>query len=207
MTTTIQPHRATDWSQLHSTDPAAYFALRDDPPAEFIEEIRRRYPIDTELDRQLLRKLEQRASGAYEHITLDEFADCFDAMLAATIEPGYEIANAGWFAGGASKIQLGCDLTWHDPARGQVTDRVVVRMDPAESLNATSRRQECEMLRAVEEHLPVPHVFWLDEEAQWFPQPALVYAHMSGVTKPEVTETGAVSGLLLLSACGIQPLP
>lgn len=43
--------------------------------------------------------------------------------------------------------------------------------------------------------LPVPRVFWLDEEAKWFPEPALVYEFVSGVTKPTATHTGSVSGL------------
>ncbi|WP_460756856.1 phosphotransferase family protein [Nocardiopsis oceani] len=157
--------------------------------------MRRRFEIDSELDRQLVRKLEQRGNGAYQHIGLDEFVACFESMLEASIGSGFEVTNACWFAGGASKIQLGCDLTWTDPVRGRVTDDLVVRMDPAESLNATSRRQEGEVLTAVSGHLPVPRVLWLDEEARWFLQPALVYTRMAGVAKPELTDSGAVSGL------------
>lgn len=181
--------------QLHLADPAAYFGLREDPPAALVADLKARFPMDRELERMLDRKLEHRAGRAYEHITLGEFAACLDRLLVDQVPGDHEITGARWFAGGASKLQLGCDLTWDDPERGRVTDAVVVRMDPAESLNATSRRQEVEVLRAVEGHLPVPHVFWLDEDARWFPQPAMVYSYVSGVTKPELTSTGAVSGL------------
>lgn len=36
------------------------FASLDDPPPELIEELRRRYPVERETDRQLVRKLRRR---------------------------------------------------------------------------------------------------------------------------------------------------
>lgn len=194
MTSTMSAPTATPSSSVHVTDPAAYFALRADPPRAFIDEIRQRFPVDDELDRNLVAKLERRASAGYTRSTIEEFVACLDALVTDTVEGDHEITEARWFAGGASKIQLGCRLTWTDPARGRVTDALVVRMDPAESLNATSRRQEVDVLRAVAGTVPVPHVFALDAQARWFPQPALVYSYVAGVTKPSTTQTGGVSG-------------
>ncbi|MFE5699046.1 phosphotransferase family protein [Rhodococcus koreensis] len=174
---------------------AADFDSRDNPPREFIDEMRSRYPVDSELDRMLVRKLERRTSAPYQRISLDNFVTCLDGLLRESIAGSYEISDARWLSGGASKMQMGFDLRWDDPDRGLVTDRLVVRMDPSESLNATSRRQEAEILGAVRGAVPVPRVFWLDADARWFPEPALVYEFVPGVTKPRTTGTGAVSGL------------
>ncbi|WP_067899537.1 phosphotransferase family protein [Nocardia vaccinii] len=171
------------------------FDLRDDPPREFIDEMRRRYRVDSEIDRMLVRKLERRANLPFQRLGLDEFAACLDGLLRTKIDGDYEISSARWMSGGASKMQVRFDLRWTDPDRGPVTDRLVARMDPSESLNATSRRQEAEILEAVRDTLPVPRVFWLDEDATWFPEPTLVYSFAPGTTKPSTTGTGAVSGL------------
>src|SRR5690349_14385276 len=72
---------------------------------------------------------------------------------------------------------------------------MVVRMDPAESHNATSRLREAELLRAFRGVIPVPEVFFVDGEARWFPEPALIYAFVDGTTKPKTTASGVVSGL------------
>jgi aminoglycoside phosphotransferase (APT) family kinase protein len=68
-------------------------------------------------------------------------------------------------------------------------------MDPEESHNATSRIREAEFLTALEGVVPVPHVYFVDEEGEWFPQPALVYAFADGVAKATNTNDGSVSGL------------
>jgi aminoglycoside phosphotransferase (APT) family kinase protein len=68
-------------------------------------------------------------------------------------------------------------------------------MDPEESHNATSRAREAELLRAFEGVLPVPRVYFVDANGEWFPQPALIYSYARGVTKPRATASGAVSGL------------
>jgi aminoglycoside phosphotransferase (APT) family kinase protein len=97
-------------------------------------------------------------------------------------------------AGGASKLQVLFEIDWQQAGR-QRHDRMVVRMDPAESHNATSRLREAELLRAFSGIIPVPEVFFVDEHARWFPEPALIYAFSEGVTKPSTTASGAVSGL------------
>ncbi|KXX59976.1 phosphotransferase family protein [Rhodococcus sp. LB1] len=176
---------------LNHTD----FDVRDTPTSQFIEEMRRRYPVDSEIDRMLVHKLERRSAPPYSRISLDDFVGCFEQLLRDKVDGPYQISNARWLSGGASKMQLGVDLLWDNPEHGRVTDRLVVRMDPAESLNATSRRQEADVLKAVRGVLPVPRVFWLDDEARWFPEPALIYEFVPGVTKPPATDTGAVSGL------------
>jgi aminoglycoside phosphotransferase (APT) family kinase protein len=171
------------------------FAARDNPSPAFIEEMRRRFPTERETDELLVRKMRRRSGPAYRRITLDELSVCLHKMLGETIAGEFTVSDQTWFTGGVSKIQMGFTLTWKDPVRGPSRDRLVVRMDPSESMNATSRLREYELLRAFEGVIPVPRVFWLDPDGRWFPEPALIYAFAEGVTKPKNTATGKVSGL------------
>ena len=61
-------------------------------------------------------------------------------------------------------------------------------------MNATSRTREFQLLGAFSGTVPVPRVYWLDADARWFPQPAIVYAFARGVTKPTAS-TSRVSGI------------
>lgn len=183
--TTVEPH----------TGSLDDFGRRDDPSPEFIEDLRRRFPVDAELDAMLVRKMQRRNGSQYQRVTLDELVGYLESMLADTVDGPFTISDSRWLSGGASKMQMRVTLQWTDPHRGDVTDVLVVRMDPAESLNATSRKQEAEILGVVGDVLPVPTVRWLDASGEWFPEPALIYDFASGVTKPTATDSGAVSGL------------
>lgn len=171
------------------------FDLLDDPPPELIEELRRRYPTERETDRQLVRKLRRRGGRPYVSVSLEELSGAVARMLADTIAGPFEITNARWFTGGASKIQMGFDLGWQDAEGRRRDDRLMVRMDPAESHNATSKLREFELLRALRSAMPVPEVFWVDDDARWFPYPALVYSLIDGVTKPRHGVGGEVVGM------------
>ena len=173
----------------------AGFDARDNPSAEFIEAMRQRFPTERETDELLVRKMRRRSGPPYRRATTAALSSCLDKMLAETIEGPYEVSDQTWFTGGVSKIQMGFSLRWNDPARGPVQDRLVVRMDPSESSNATSRLREFELLQAFDGIVPVPRVFWLDADGRWFPEPALIYAYVPGVTKPRTTSSGQVSGL------------
>ncbi len=172
------------------------YAILDAPPKAFVEEMRRRYPTERETDELLVRKLERRVSHTqvYHVPRLTEMAACLQRFFESQLTTPFRISNPSWLSGGASKLQAVFDIDWQQDGR-QRHDRMVVRMDPAESHNATSRRREAELLRAFEDIIPVPHVFFVDAEAKWFPEPALIYAYVEGVTKPSFTRSGAVSGL------------
>src|SRR5260221_14257985 len=114
----------------------------------------------------------------------------FEAQLTTP----FRISDPRWLAGGASKLQVIFEIDWKQDGKPR-HDRMVVRMDPAESHNATSRLREAELLRAFRGIIPVPEVFFVDADARWFPEPALIYAFAEGVTKPKTTSSGAVSGL------------
>jgi aminoglycoside phosphotransferase (APT) family kinase protein len=171
------------------------FDLRDAPPRSFIDAMRSRFQTERETNELLVRKLERRAGPAYTRIGLDDLSKCLQGLLSQRIEGPFEVTDRTWFTGGVSKIQMGFTLSWIDPKRGPTRDRLVVRMDPSESLNATSRAREFELLELFDGIVPVPKVYWLDGDATWFPEPALIYAFAPGVTKPRQTDSGKVSGL------------
>ena len=170
------------------------FDLRD-APRSFIDAMRSRFQTERETNELLVRKLERRAGPAYTRIGLDDLSKCLQGLLSQRIEGPFEVTDRTWFTGGVSKIQMGFTLSWNDPKRGPTRDRLVVRMDPSESLNATSREREFELIELFDGIVPVPKVYWLDGNATWFPEPALIYAFAPGVTKPRQTDSGKVSGL------------
>lgn len=175
-----QPGRAPQW--------------RDNPSDRDIEIIRRAYPVEDEFDLILSRKMKRRNSGTYRLPTLDEMSACVRAFLSANIEGEFSISNEAWLTGGASKIQFGFTLQWCAPERGHSVDKLVVRMEPSESLNATSRRREFQVIRAIADTVPVPQTFWMDPEGEWFPEPAIVYGFIPGTAKPTM-DRARVSGI------------
>lgn len=170
--------------------------VRDRPDDAFIKEMSVRFPIERESDELLVRKLERRrdVTETYTPATLDELARAARDMFRSRVEGPVEVRDPRWLAGGASKLQILFDLVLGEGPLATV-EQVVVRMDPEESHNATSRIREAEFLTALEGVVPVPHVYFVDEEGEWFPQPALVYAFADGVAKATSTNSGSVSGL------------
>ncbi|BCH23421.1 hypothetical protein MesoLjLc_31330 [Mesorhizobium sp. L-8-10] len=171
------------------------FTLGDRPTPAFIQEMRTRYPTEPEVDQLFVRKMRRRAGPEYARLSMDELQACIERMLEALGITSYTLGNLRWFTGGVSKIQLGFDLEWADPDIGRRSERMVVRMDPNEGSNTTSRLREYELLKAFDGSVPVPRPFWLDREGDWFPEPALVYEFAEGVTKPTATSSGQVSGM------------
>lgn len=169
--------------------------LRDQPTEAFIDELRHRFPTERETDELLTRKMRRRAGPPYRQVTLDEMVGWLNAMLAECIQGPFQVRDPRWLTGGASKVQIAFELSWTAPERGPQRDRLVVRMDPSEASNTTSRVREVELLAAFQGLLPVPTVFWLDREARWFPEPAIVYTFVPGVAKPRNAGAGQVVGL------------
>jgi len=172
------------------------FDLRDAPPETFVEEVRRRYPTEAEVDRTLTRKLRHRSGPAYQRPSLEELGKNLEAFLAHELGgTAFEVRDLRWFTGGVSKIQIGFTLRREAAGGATTEDRLVLRMDPSEGSNATSRAREHELLQLMDGVVPVPRPFLIDADGTWFPEPALVYDFVAGVTKPPVTTTGRISGL------------
>lgn len=174
---------------------AAVQQLRDAPTAEFIARLRALYPIEPEMDRMLTRKLERRAGARLVMPDLETLAGCVRAMLAETLDGPFTVSDPRWLSGGASKLQMRFTLDWQPAQGARRRADLVVRMEPAESLNASSRQREYDLLTALAGTLPVPETLWVDAEGRWFPEPALIYAFSRGVGKPSVGSGTVVTGL------------
>lgn len=165
---------------------------RDDPDAARIEVIRKAFPTEAEYDDVLTRKMARRNSGHHVIPSIGEMTAYVESFLRDHIGSDFTISDGGWLTGGASKIQFVFTLAWRDGATPR-TERLVVRMEPSESLNSTSRRRELEIIAAMEGVVPVPRAFWMDWEGKWFPQPAIIYSYVTGSTKPS-RDRARVSG-------------
>ncbi|MDM0015136.1 phosphotransferase family protein [Variovorax sp. J22P168] len=171
------------------------FDIRDTPTSEFVEALRRRYPIEPEIDRLLTRKMERRSGPSYSMVSLEVLSGSLIALLKDTLQDDFEVSDQCWLAGGASKLQMRFTLRWNDPTLGRTISDLVVRMEPSESINASSRLREFELLRALEGLVPVPKMYWVDPDGKWFPEPALIYAFANGVAKPTSIVSGSVTGI------------
>ena len=167
---------------------------KNKPSPEWIAQIRKRYLVEREIDRALTTKLERRSGPPYTKLSLEALAEGVTSLIGANLTTPFEIADARWLAGGASKLQMGFTLDWDRPGLGRETTRMVLRTDLAESLHATSRLREYQMMNALNGQLPVPPAYWVDGHGEHLPYPGLVYGFISGVTKPSTAKSG-VSGL------------
>ena len=188
-----------------STDPgltflaqvrAASHAQRDSPSEDFIAQIRARYPTEREFDAMLTRKMRNRLQPRRKDTSLEDFSRHLDAFLRDHVHGEFAVRDLRWMSGGGSKIQLIFSLDCNDPTQGgaRAETRLVMRMEPQESLSATSRSRERQLIDAMASVLPVPRVYWVDSEGRWFPEPTLIYTFATGVTKPRVSD-GRISGV------------
>lgn len=169
-------------------------ADRNTPTPAFIERMRACFPTEREADHMLTRKMQRRASPPFSGASFEAMNGYITALLRDKISGEFRLSDQRWFSGGASKIQMGFTLHWNEPGVGATATRLVARMEPAESLNSTSRLRESELLEAFTGVIPVPRVYWVDPEGTWFPEPALVYAFAEGTTKPKAV-LGKVAGI------------
>ena len=169
-------------------------ADRNAPSPAFIERMRERFPTEREADHMLTRKMQRRAGPAFSGASFEAMNCYVTALLRDKISGEFQLGDQRWFSGGASKIQMGFTLHWNEPGVGPTATRLVARMEPAESLNSTSRLREFELLQAFAGVIPVPRVYWVDPDGTWFPEPALVYAFAEGTTKPRAVQ-GKVAGI------------
>ncbi|HEU0198891.1 MAG TPA: phosphotransferase family protein [Burkholderiaceae bacterium] len=167
---------------------------KDRPSPEWLASLRKRYPTECEIDRILTRRIERRAGPGYTPLPLQTLIEGTRALIRSQHSGPFEIIDARWLSGGASKLQMAFTLEWERPGVGHERTRMVLRMEPAESIVETSRLREFQLIRAVQSVVPVPMVFWCDAHGEFLPYPALVYGFAEGVTKPSNGSSG-VSGL------------
>ncbi|SFQ29106.1 phosphotransferase family protein [Pseudomonas borbori] len=167
---------------------------KNHPTQEWISSLRRRFTTEAEVDRVLTRRLERRAGPGYTSVPLPTLVSGVESLLNAKIGSAYSVTNARWLSGGASKLQMAFTLTWDRPGMGPEQTRMVLRMEPAESIVETSRLREFQLVKAFEGIVPVPTAFWCDADAEHLPYPSMIYGFSDGVAKPTNSSSG-VSGV------------
>ncbi len=180
---------------------------RQNPDAAFIAELRTRFRVEPEIDRVLTRKMAQRGGAPYRPVTLDELAQALSRFLAGRLDQPFEVRDLRWMTGGSSKLQVAFALDWRglDGTAAPHSTPMVLRMSPAESIVETSRRREFEVIRALSGLIPVPQVFWEDEDAEVFPYPAMISELVPGVAKPSTDTSGQVTGLGINYGLRLRP--
>ena len=162
--------------------------VRDHPTRDWIERVRGDYPTEADVDRMLTRKMLRRAQPSQPaRYTMVELEAALRRFFDARLESGYHISDLRWLMGGASKIQLAFTLEWTE-AGSRRRQKLVMRMEPEESLNSTSRLREQQIFTFFQGILPVPKVFWLDEDGSYLPQAAIIYEWVPGVSAPSRKE-------------------
>jgi aminoglycoside phosphotransferase (APT) family kinase protein len=159
-------------------------ALRDRPTDAWIESLRRRYPTEPTVDAALTRKLRQRTGAHYSSASLETVAHRLDRFLRDRVEGPVVIRNLRPLTGGASKEQFLFEL---DSRRGGIErhgERMVLRCQPGASIVETSRRREFELMAIAHDLMPVPPVYWLDDDGSAMGTPSLISGFAEGVQKP-----------------------
>ncbi len=168
---------------------------RDRPDAAFIQSMRERYPLEREIDWAFTRRLERRAQGPFKAPDLAEMVGHLERLLRDQVQGGFTVRDPAWLGGGGSKLQMRFTLDTEQPLRGHRSRVLVLRMEPAESLNPSSRLREAQIITAMQGRLPVPQMYWVDRDGDWFPEPALIYSFSSGVAKPTQFSNQRVTGM------------
>lgn len=172
-------------------------AERDRPPLGLEDDLRLRFPTEREYDVVLSRKLDsRRGRSAGPAGSLDDLAGRLDRFLEQSVDGGHQRGPLRWLSGGGSKIQVAFDLETEASLHGRRQHALVIRIEPLESLNSTSRRREAQLITLMTGVVPVPEVYWVDEGGDWFGEPALIYTLVPGVTKPTGSRShvGGVGG-------------
>ena len=160
--------------------------LRAAPTADWIAAIRGRFPVESHLDEVLTRKLQNRAHPAEHRTDFDNLAERLGAWLRrVTGQPDLELARLARLSGGASKEQFTFDLTWRHDDGARATRKLILRMDPSESIVETHRLREAQLLRAMWGEVPVPEVLWVDATPTSLGHPFLIAGFLEGTVQPE----------------------
>jgi aminoglycoside phosphotransferase (APT) family kinase protein len=148
--------------------------------------------IEPAIKTVLGRTLEKRARGPYSARSDQEVREGLERLFLAEGYRNVAITELSRLAGGASKEMFRFSLR-HDGI--EEPERLVLRMDPLESIIETSRRREAEIIRAVRGTVPVPEVRYLDDEGKFLGQSGVITSFVPGVTRPAASGSTAVTGL------------
>lgn len=138
------------------------------------------------------RTLQKRALGPYAARTDQQVMVALRRLFAAHGHRKVVITDLRRLAGGASKEMFRFSLHHADLPQAE---RLVLRMDPLESIIETSRQREAEAISAAQGVVPVPVVRYVDHEGEFLGQSGLITTFVDGVTRPADQGGTGVSGL------------
>jgi len=136
-------------------------------------------------------RLERRKLGPYWPLTAPVVEERLRQFLGASGLAGFAIKELTRMAGGASKEQFSF-LLRHADGR---TEKLVLRIDPRESIVETCRFREAEALKAFAGVVPVAPCRFVDGDGTYMGQPAVILEFVGGTTKPPIEQGRAVTGV------------
>src|SRR3546814_4221363 len=86
--------------------------LKSCPPPQWIEAVRAKFPTEREWDRILTGRQERRSGPGYAPLAVGDILEALQSFLRHEIEGEFSLSDAGWLAGGASKLQIAFTLGW-----------------------------------------------------------------------------------------------
>lgn len=105
-----------------------------------------------------------------------------------------EVSQLWRIPGGASRETWSFDATWRE-GKARAGRGFILRRDPEASLLETERYVEFRVYQAVQgSGIPVPEVFWLEEEPRWLERPFFVMGRLAGEASPQALVPAAFSG-------------
>lgn len=146
--------------------------------------------IEPRVARVLDAKLARREQPEYQPKSADYVVARIGALLRAHGITAFSLDEVRRMAGGASKEQFSFVLR----RAGHAPERLVLRMDPVESIVETCRFREDEVFRALAGRVSTPTTRFLDGDGTHLGQPGIITSFIDGVTRPPVSST-VVSGV------------
>ena len=166
-------------------------ANRANPTDDWIADVREHYPVEKAIDEVFTRKLRNRSKAAGQNLDFTRLQKPLEEFLKKqTGQSDIEVLDLQRLSGGASKEQFTFNLVWQAPSGQKETRKLMVRMDPKESIVETHRLRECQVLKAAWGEVPVPEVLWIDPEGEQLGQPALIADFLEGTVQPPQPEAG-----------------
>lgn len=148
--------------------------------------------IEPRIAHVLERKMRERARGPYRARSDADVSAMLTRLFTARGLSGIRVDGLARMTGGASKEQFAFTLRHDASADGE---RLVLRMDPRQSIVETCRGREGQVLAAMVGTVPVPPVRYVDADGEHLGQPGLITAFVPGVTRPSDLAGRSVSGI------------
>ncbi|MGB2695793.1 MAG: phosphotransferase family protein [Dehalococcoidia bacterium] len=110
-----------------------------------------------------------------------------------------EVSQLSRIPGGASRETWSFDANWREgKARpdGRASRAFILRRDPEASLLETERYVEFRVYQALQDSdVPVPEMFWLENDAQWLQRPFFIMGRLPGEASPQALVAGPADKL------------